>query len=152
MEIDLSLMAPTYWNIIFLCAWCELAVTVVLNWFVCWTFVNRWVRVWLKAQNDFTIFEEIVSSPVFNLRLHLIRRTVVALPCFAVLIQISRCVCVCSHRWTRWSPAPPTWTFSCAACRRLPSSKRSCASSFCIATTTTPSWTHCSHASAAILG
>lgn len=116
-----------------------------MSWFVCWTFFIKWV----KAQNDFTKF---VSLPVFNLRLHLIHRTVVALPSLAFLIQIPVCVCVCSRRWTRWSPAPPTLIFSCAAFRKLPSSKPSCASSCYIATTTTPSWIRCSRASAAIQG
>lgn len=62
------------------------------------------------------------------------------------------CACVCSHRWTRWSPAPPTWTSFYAVCQKLPSSKPSYASSFCTVMTAILSSTHFSHASAAIQG
>lgn len=59
---------------------------------------------------------------------------------------------VSSRRWMRWSPVLPIWTFSCAVWPKRPFWKPSCVSFCCIATTTTPSWTHFSHASVAIQG
>lgn len=121
--------------------------SVCVDWFVSSTFFNRWVRVWVKA----------VISQCWRKLSHCL---FLALDFKLFIGQLSHCpllhfwnkFCVCSRRWMRWSPAPPTWTFSCAVWQRLPSSKPSCASSCCITTTMILSWTHFSHASAAIQG
>ena len=90
------------------------------------------------------------------LRLNLIHWTVISSAvfffCKFLCLHVCACVCVCSRPWTRWLPAPPTWTSFCAVCQRLPSSKPSYASSCCTVMTATLSWTHFLHASAAIQG